>query len=280
MNSSDALALESHVARHSCPVVTKKSLRFAAALLAVAAAAPAVADEPPPIKSAFGPGEHSHFVVSYAGVAAGEFDLTVGMLMKRDGREVWPILCLAKTDIPIYTINDKYVAFWDPRAQEHIGTDFWIDENKKKRREHVTMKRAEKKALVKRALQGEPLHEVSYDIDPTALDVASATMWLRNIPLKVGDKYERPVFTGAVAFTMTAEVLEKTKITTSLGEREVWKVAVFTQFAGQLAQKSNLTAYLSADKLQAVVRVEAEFILGKITADLVSFEAGRDFSRG
>ena len=282
MNSQCALALESHVARHRCLAVTKNSLRLAGALLLVAvttAAAPAYAEDEA-IKSAFGPGEHSHFVVSYAGVPAGEFDLTVGMLMKRDGRDVWPLLCIAKTDIPIYTINDKYVAYWDPRAQEHVGSDFWIDENKKKRREHVTMKRAEKKAYVKRANQGEPLKETSYDIDPTALDVASATMWLRNITLKVGDKYERPVFTGAVAFTMTAEVLEKTKITTKLGEREVWKVAVFTQFAGQLAQKSNLTAYLSADKLQAVIRVEAEFLLGKITADLVSFEAGRDFSRG
>jgi hypothetical protein len=106
-------------------------------------------------------------------------------------------------------------------------------------------------------------------------------MWLRNIPLEVGKKYSKPVFTGAVAFTMTAEVLEKTKIQTpKFGEREVYKIAVFTQFAGQLAQKSNLTAYLTADNLQSIMRVEAEFILGQITADLVSFEAGRDFSRG
>lgn len=281
MNSQFNLTLESHVQRPSCAPVTLKTLRFVAVAVAVALPAVAVADEAAPIKSAFGPGETSHFVVSYAGLAAGEFDLAVGMLMKRDGREVWPILCLAKTDIPIYTINDKYVAYWDPRAQEHVGTDFWIDENKKKRREHVSMKREEKKAVVKRANIGEPLHDVSYDVDPMALDVATATMWLRNFPLKAGDKYERPVFTGAVAFTMTAEVLEKTKITTAkFGEREVWKIAVFTQFAGQLAQKSNLTAYLTADKLQAVMRVEASFILGQITADLVSFEAGRDFSQG
>jgi hypothetical protein len=256
-------------------------LRLAVSAVAVALSFPALAEEAKePIRSAFGPGEQSNFVVSYAGVEAGEFQLTVGMLMKREDREVWPILCIAKTDIPIYTINDKYVAYWDPRAQEHVGSDFWIDENKKKRREHVSMKRADGKAVVKRANQGEPLHDVVYDVNPQALDVATATMWLRNIPLHVGEKYERPVFTGAVAFTMTAEVLEKTKITTKLGEREVFKIAVFTQFAGQLAQKSNLTAYLSADKLQAVVRVEAEFLLGHITADLVSFEAGRDFSQG
>lgn len=279
MNSPFNLTLESHVARHRCLAVTMKSLRFA--VLAVAVAVPALAaDAPLPIKSAFGPGEQSSFIVSYFGVPTGEFQLTVGMMMKREDREVWPILCLAKTGIPIYTINDKYVAYWDPRAQEHVGSDFWIDENKKKRREHVYMRRAEKRALVKRANQGEPLHDVWYDVDPMALDVATATMWLRNVPLEIGKKYKRPVFTGAVAFDMTAEVLEKTKITTSLGEREVYKIAVFTQFAGQLAQKSNLTAYLSADSLQAVVRVEADFLLGQIQADLVSFEAGRDFSRG
>jgi hypothetical protein len=267
-----------------------KPLRFAVLAAVAAFAAPALAEEPglkepgvkaAPIRSAFGPGEHSKFVVSYLGVPAGEFELSVGMLMKRDGREVWPILSVAKTEIPIYTINDKYVAFWDPRAQEHVGTDFWIDENKKKRREHVHMKRSESKALVKRALQGEPLHDTWYDIDPTALDVSCAVMWLRNIPLEVGKKYSRPVFTGAVAFTMSAEVLEKTKLKTEkFGEKEVWKLAVFTEFAGQLAQKRNLTAYLSADSLQAVVRMEAEFILGQINADLVEFEAGRDFTRG
>ena len=197
MNSQLNLTLESRVARQSRHPVTIKSLRFA--VLAVALALPAFAEEVrEPIHSAFGPGEQSSFVVSYAGLAAGEFQLTVGMLMKRDDREVWPILCVAKTDIPIYTINDKYVAYWDPRAQEHVGSDFWIDENKKKRREHVYMKRSEKKALVKRANQGEPLHDVWYDVDPMALDVATATMWLRNVPLEIGKKYSRPVFTGAV----------------------------------------------------------------------------------
>ena len=282
MNSSIELTLESRVARQSRLSVAMKSMCWAALAVTAAAAVPARAEEPAkaPIKSAFGPGERSKFVVSYLGVPAGEFELSVGMLMKRDGREVWPVLSIAKTDIPIYTINDKYVAFWDPRAQEHVGTDFWIDENKKKRREHVYLRRNESKALVKRALQGEPLTDTTYDIDPTALDVSCAVMWLRNIPLELGKTYSRPVFTGAVAFTMSAEVLEKTKVQTKFGEKSAWKVAVFTQFAGQLAQKKNLTAYLAADNLQNILKVEAEFILGQINADLVEFEAGRDFTRG
>jgi inhibitor of cysteine peptidase len=40
-------------------------------------------------------------------VPTGEFNMTVGMLMHRDGHDVWPILCTAKTDIPVYTINDS-----------------------------------------------------------------------------------------------------------------------------------------------------------------------------
>ncbi len=279
MNSQLTLALESHVARHRCPPVTMKSLRFAVVSLLLAAV-PAVAEEAP-IKSAFGPGEQANYVIYFAGVPTGEFSITVGMLMKREGKEVWPFLCLAKTEIPIYTINDKYVAYWDFRAQEHVGSDFWIDENKKKRREHVTMKRPESKALVKRANIGEQLHEVSYDIDPTALDVSSATMWLRNIPLKVGDKYSRPVFTGAVAFIMHAEVLEKVTLDTKpFGQKEAFKLRVSTEFAGQLKQKRDLIAYMSADKLQVVLRMEADFLLGQITADLVSFEPGKDFTRG
>lgn len=248
---------------------------FRLVVLAVVVAVPALADEP--LKSAFGPGEQSSYVVTYLGVPTGEFQLTVGMLMRRDDRDVWPILCTAHTDLPIYPVNDRYVSYWDPYARKNIGADFWIDENRKKRREIYKLNHATKKAYVKR---GEPLHEVTYDITAESLDVPGATMWLRNIPLKVGDKYERPVFTGAVSFTMTAAVEEKLKIKTKLGEREVFKVRVSTEFAGQLKQKRDLVAYLSADAYQIPLRVEADLLLGQVEADLVQFEAGRDFTRG
>ncbi len=169
------------------------------------------------------------------------------------------------------------MSYWDPHARQNVGSDFWIFENKKHRREHVRLNREEKKAIVKSGVDGEQLHDVSYDINAQTLDVPGATLWLRNIPLKVGTTYERPVFTGAVAFTMKAAVEDKLMIHLKDGDREVFKVRVSTEFAGQLKTKREIVAYLSADALQVPVRVEADFLLGLIQADLVAYEAGRDF---
>jgi hypothetical protein len=238
----------------------------------------ALAEEP--LRSAFGPGEQSSYVLTYLGAPMGEFQVTVGMLMRRDDHDVWPILCTAKSEIPIFIIDDKYVSYWDPHARYNVGSDFWINENRKKRREHVKLSHDEKKAYVKRGNEEGELKTTTYDITPETLDVAGATFWIRNIPLEVGKSYERHVFTGTVAFKMEATVDERTKITTARGERDVFKVHVSTEFTGQLKQKRDVVAYLSADKLQVIERVEADFILGYIRADLVHFEPGRDFTHG
>jgi hypothetical protein len=231
--------------------------------------------------SAFGPGEQSSYVLTYLGVPAGEFEVTVGMLMRRDEHDVWPILCTAKSQIPVFIIDDKYVSYWDPKERMNVGSDFWINENRKKRREHVRYSRPEKKAYVKRGGEDGELKQSVYDITQQTVDVAGASFWLRNVPLKAGGHYELPVFTGAVAFKMTADVDDKTKITTALrGEQSVWKIHVGTEFTGQLKAKRDIVVYLSADDKQTIERVEADFLLGLIQADLVHYEPGRDFTHG
>src|SRR3954469_5483781 len=75
-----------------------------------------------PIRSAFGPGEQSTYVITYLGLPAGEFQVTVGMLMRRDDHDVWPVLSVAKSEIPVYPMNDRYVTFWDPRERQNTGS--------------------------------------------------------------------------------------------------------------------------------------------------------------
>jgi hypothetical protein len=177
-------------------------------------------------------------------------------------------------------VDDKYVSYWDPRERVNVGSDFWVHENKKHRREHVRLQHDELKAYVKRGVEDGALQQATYEIAKQSVVGAGASFWLRNVPLQVGAKYELPVFTGTVSFKMGAIVDEKTKIRTSRGDREVYKIHVSTEFSGQLKQKRDLTVYMSADAQQVIERVEADFLLGHIQADLVHYAPGRDFTHG
>ena len=144
----------------------------------------------------------------------------------------------------------------------------------------------EKKAYVKRGGEdGASCKQTTYDIAQQTCSTSPAPRsgWAAT-PLQVGRRYEGcSVFTGTVSFTISAEVDEKTKITTRGVERDVYKIHVFTEFTGQLKQKRDLVVYMSGqqERLQASSCVEGRnFILGHIQADLVHFEPGRDFSHG
>lgn len=249
-----------------------------AAVAGVLASVPAQA-----ARSAFGPGEQSTYGVSYLGVVVGEAAVTVGLQMRHLDADVWPVLCTART-LPhwtVFPVNDRYVSFWDPSAQSNVGSDFFIDENKKRRRESVQLQLNEGKATVMRQSEGEAPRRSSYDLDGKSVDMVGAALVLRNTPLQAGGVYERPVFTGAVTFTIRAEVEGKQELkNTALGTREVWRVKVATEFAGQLKTKRAMIVYFTADAAQLPVRVEAEFLLGQMVAELVRYEPGRDLTKG
>src|SRR6476660_5409292 len=85
------------------------------------------------IKSVFGPGEQSTFKVQYLGMTAGTTTVTVGSDTQQWGSSVWPIVALAKTEsvFRIYPVRDKFITYWDPKAQRSLGSDLFADEGSK-----------------------------------------------------------------------------------------------------------------------------------------------------
>ena len=64
------------------------------------------------------------------------------------------------------------------------------------------------------------------------------------------------------------------RITTKLGEQEVWKTRVHTDFSGKLAAKRDMFAYFTTDEHHVLSRIDADFLLGTITAELTDFQPG------
>jgi hypothetical protein len=226
---------------------------------------------------AFGPGEQAIYRVQYLGVTAGTAQVTVGAPMKQWGAEVVPIVSVAKSDPSIggvWPIKDKFVTYWHAESQRSLGSDFFSDQNNKRRRQRIQMKDS-RTAHVIRQKEGEKPVEATHELPEGAMDLAGATFALRNRGIADGQEYSYPVFTGRKSFMLRAKVDGRQMLKTVLGEREVFRVKLQTDFSDRLQTKRDIVAYFTTDSSHVPVRVEAEFVLGSIVADLSEYKQGR-----
>jgi hypothetical protein len=240
------------------------------------------AQTPEPTTSiyAFGPGEQASYKVAYLGITAGSAIITVGAEMTQYGRTVWPIVTMARTDsvAAVYPVKDKFVTYWDYEAQRSVGSDLFADENRKRRRQRVTMNHGSLKAKVIKQKEGDAESETEHDISPNALDVAAAMFALRNQPISVGQSYRFPVFTGDRSFELEGLCEGKQTLRTELGAQEVYKLRIRAQFSGKLEARRDMFLFVTTDPKHLPVRVEAELALGYISAEITDYKPGREIA--
>jgi hypothetical protein len=230
--------------------------------------------------AAFGPGEQATYKVHYLGMTAATALITVGSETQQWGTEVWPIVAMVRTEsmFAMYPVKDKFITYWDAAKSRSIGSDLFADENRKRRRERVKLNHESRAANVTRQKEGEGEKERTVAIPPGAADVAAAAFSIRNAPLEVGRTFQMPIFTGVKTFTMQAKVEEKRIEPTPFGKREVFKVRIQTDFSGKFAAKRDMFAYFTTDPAHILVRVEADFLLGTVEAELVEYKGGRQLA--
>lgn len=224
----------------------------------------------------FGPGETARYDVSWLGLKAGEATMSVGQATVRDGQTLWPYVCLARTAsvASVYPIDDRFVTYWNPSLDTTPGSEFFANENSKRRRERVTLDRVEGVASVVRQKEGHGPVQTQYPLQADALDVAATLLKLRESPFTVGEVRTVAVFTGDRSFDAQVVVESLMRLQTALGDKDVFKVRISSQFNGKLATSNDLRVYFSADRYQIPLRVEADFVLGPVVATLVSFAPG------
>jgi Protein of unknown function (DUF3108) len=224
----------------------------------------------------FGPGEQSLYEVSFLGVPAGIAQITVGLRTEQYGVKVLPLVCVGQTTsvANVFQIKDRFVSYFDPEAMKPVGADYFIDENRSRRREKFRFNQEPLKAHAHKKKEGQDPYDVSYDVPEGTMDLAAAAFWLRGQPLTVGETREVPIFTGAKWYPMHVVVEGKETLNTRLGELPVFRVAISTDFQGHVATKGNILVYYTADERQLPVRVRAEFVVGSAVADIVQYLPG------
>lgn len=231
--------------------------------------------------SAFGPGEQTTYAVSYMGLVAGRAELTVGWKMQQFGHEVWPLVCVGETTHlgAIWPLKDRFITYWDPVERRTLGADFFVNENKHRRRERYAYDFDALEAIVSRKVEGSPPTERRFEIERGTLDLAAAGFGLRNVPLVPGAVHELPIFTGSKLYKMQVTVVGREMLTTALGQLEVHRVTVNGDFSGKLATQGLMTLFYTADEKQLPIRAEAHFILGQILIEAVKYEPGHGTKR-
>jgi hypothetical protein len=220
---------------------------------------------------AFSPGEETVFSVSYLSLPTGEGRILVG---KPEG-DVWPVIFQAKTEgvAGFIDIREHLVSYWDAPAKSSRGSDLRAYEVGDYHADTARFDRANSKATLVVQRKNRRTEE-TFDIDPAALDLTGAFMWLRLQPMEVGHRYEHPVVTGSKQFTLVAEVLGRETIDTPAGKFETVKVQVRTALDGKFSTKRDSFMWLSDDPRHVLVRASADFAVGSIVATLKSYRPG------
>lgn len=228
---------------------------------------------------AFGPGEQSTYRVAYLGLTAGTAKVTVGSEMNQWGHAVWPIVADARSHSlgAIYQVSDKFVTYWDHALQRTRGSELFAEENRKRRRQRIRLEGTS--AHVTKQAQGAAEVEERHEIASDASDMAAVVFSLRNRELAVGRSFDVPIFTGARSFTLQATVERIQRLNTSMGEREVYKIRVKAKLNGKLESRRDMYAYLTTDESHLPVKIEAELLIGSVTAELTEYKAGRSLAR-
>lgn len=237
--------------------------------------------QPAPRPAPFSPGEELVYKITALGMTAGKARIAVGTETEKDGVGTWPVVVQARTDSlfdSIYTVRDRFVTWWHPASGRVVGADFFADEGGERRRSTSKLDHAAGRAEVIRIEESKGKRtKKNYEIAPGSYDIAGAIMALRARPLTPGSVEEIDVFTGKKVFKLRCTAVRTEKIKTGAGSFD----AVFTKielgFDGQFASKRDVLAWFSNDERHLPLRLEAEFVLGSVVADLV--EAKRGISR-
>ncbi len=235
----------------------------------------AMSDEQQP-QLPFAPAERFFFEVSYLGLPVGTIQASVAAETSLDGVSTWPLIATATTNpaFILYPVKDRYISWFDPRTRLSLGNELIANENRVTRRERVRFDRQDNKALIRREGGEKPRSEKTLDLPLSAQDLLATFYATRTHPLEVGDVIESPIFTGNRTFTMRASVVGKERLRTKAGTFDTKRVHVEVAFSGKLQSKREVRIFFTDDARHIPVRIDAEFFIGTLAADLASFETG------
>jgi hypothetical protein len=208
--------------------------------------------------------------VSLGFLKAGEARLTVG---QRDG-EVLPVSLETRTTglIGLIKLRSGLVSNLDtttglPRSSRLEG----VEPNYR----HVDTAVFDRDAGIATVREvGRFDNTYKIEVPPGTLDFVALVFRLRTLPLEDGDTQEFHVLSGRKVARIVTAVEGREVVKTPAGAFPAVKVRVPTGLTGKVAEKSPTFIWFSDDARRAVVRISADFSIGRANALLTAYAPG------
>jgi hypothetical protein len=218
----------------------------------------------------FAPEERMDFTVHYLGIKVGTARIAVGQRL--DG--ILPVILQARTggiaaiaDVREHMVSRLDVATLLPRVAtlDAVETGY-------RHSDRTTFDRPGGTATFVSRGRSESTEVVP--IPPDAIDFVALVFRLRTLPLADGARHGFPVLAGSRLNQVVAQVEGREEVRTELGSFRAVKVRIPTGFTGKFSEKNPTFIWFSDDARRIVVRIGADFAIGRAVATLDAYAAG------
>jgi hypothetical protein len=206
-------------------------------------------------------------------------NLPTGTARIRVGRpegDIWPVFFQARTGgvAKLLDIREHLVSYWNTARMASLGSDLEAHEVGDLHADRARFNQDGPSVTVVEQRAGRAAKEEVLLVPEGTLDLAGAFFWLRFQPLAVGSRYELPVLSGTTQFLLIAQVLGEEEVKTPAGTFPCRKIGVRTAFHGKFSTRRDSFLWLSLDPGHALVGASADFAVGSVVAELVSYRPG------
>lgn len=245
----------------------KLALALLAALVLASPASQAQQQHP------FQPGERVRFEVGYLGMTVGELELSVGEEREGD-RVVWPLRLAGHTRglaSSLMKVKETFISRFDPVAGVPLGNERRIRQNDWRQQEWIRF--ADGRAHIRTVKPAEQ-YEQELEVPIGVHDIVSGVYHLRGLDLADGAELRFPLFTGRKSWELTTRVAGRERVSTELGVFSTIRLDCRTRFEGKFASQRALRIWVTDDARRIPVKVEADFALGSMRAEIVEYVPG------
>jgi hypothetical protein len=217
------------------------------------------------------PDERMEFGISYLGMRVGVAIISVG---RPEGLLVPVKLDARSTGLAdgLFFIREKLVTHVDSSTGLPSASTIEAVEGRHRHTETTRFDREAGRAVVRRKGKTDKTNEV--EVAPGTLDFVAMVFRLRGLPLEVGTRYEFDVLVGTRPSKVIAEVTGRETVRTGEGKIAAVKVQVPTGLTGKFSEKDPTYIWFSDDDRRIVVRMSADFAVGRAVVNLTEYRSG------
>jgi len=167
----------------------------------------------------------------------------------------------------IWTMDDYFDSYWDPEIRGTRKFIVKIRESTAKKDKKIIFRQEEGKVIVEKDL--DPPKE--FELVPGAQDFFAAGYYARILPLKVGAKYEYPLFEDNKNYNMYVKVIKKQRIKFMGGKIDTILIRLKLKFEGAFQSRGVMYAWFSDDEYRTPVKLKVSSFFGSITLNLTEY---------